>query len=287
MFLTESAPFNEVLTMDYKPLILFGITLLLTFLFARWFDRFFKKFVLDSSRVLENDPTNYQFLRHSVIALIYIIGTMLAINMVPSLRTLSTSLLAGAGILAVAIGFASQKAFSNIISGMFLIIFKPFRVNEFISIGNDIQGTVEDITLRHTVVKNLENKRIIIPNSYVSDAVVVNSSTIDKKICRPFFVGIAYDADLDKAMQAVMDEAQKHPLVIDNRSALDIANNLPIVNCRIVELGDSAITLKAWVWTKDTADALEVNCDLNKAIVERFRKENISIPFPHQEIIIK
>jgi len=71
-------------------------------------------------------------------------------------------MLAGAGILAVAVGFASQAALSNIISGVFVVIFKPFRVGDRLKI-NELTGVVEDITLRHTVIRDLENKRIIIP----------------------------------------------------------------------------------------------------------------------------
>ena len=268
----------DAMNIDYKAIIAFVIILIITFILARWFNRFFKRFVLESSAVLENDPTNYHFIRHIIIAMIYIVGFTLATNMVPSLRSLSNSLLAGASILAVAVGFASQKAFSNVISGMFLVIFKPFRLNQTISIGADIVGKVEDITLRHTVLINAENKRIIIPNAFVSDAVVVNASAVDEKICRYFEIRIAYNSDLDKAIQIIKEEAVKHSLCIDNRSEQEVDEGVPQVNCRVVALEDLGLRLRAWVWTKTNGDGFILNCDLNKIIVERFRNGGIEIP---------
>lgn len=91
-----------------------------TFILAWLVSRFFKKMIKLSTETMKNDPTNYLFMRHAITAIIYIVGFSIAIFMVPSLKTLASSLLAGAGILAVAVGFASQHALSNIISGVFI-----------------------------------------------------------------------------------------------------------------------------------------------------------------------
>ncbi|NJN78492.1 MAG: mechanosensitive ion channel [Saprospiraceae bacterium] len=157
------------------------------------------------------DPTNYLFFQHIVTASIYIAGFSAAMYMIPSLRTLSASLLAGAGIFAVAIGFASQKAFSNIISGLFIIIFKPFRIHDRLSIGNDVAGIVEDITLRHTVVRSYENKRFVIPNSLISEQVLVNSDITDSKIRKFIFFKVDYQSDLKQALSIIQELAENHP----------------------------------------------------------------------------
>ena len=86
-------------------------------------------------------------------------------NSIPSLKNLGTALFAGAGVMAAVKGFASQAAFSNIISGVFVILFKPFRVGDIVQLTNGLKGKVTDITFRHTVIKDYENRRIIIPNS--------------------------------------------------------------------------------------------------------------------------
>lgn len=266
----------------------FVIIFLITILVAKLFRRFFNKFILKSTVVMRNNPTGYQFVKHLGTALIYITGIGIAIQAIPPLRTLSASLLAGAGILAVAIGFASQSAFSNIISGLFIVIFRPFRVNDRITIEDTFAfGIVEDITLRHTVIRNPENKRIIIPNSLISNKVVVNSDLVDGKICRFVEVGVGYNADIDKVRQVLTQLIVEHPLCIDNRTAEDIANGLPQVRFRVISLGDFAVTVRAWAWTNNAADSYELVMDMNELILKRFREENIEIPYPHRVVIQK
>ena len=108
-------------------------------------NRFFLRLIRRSTHEMQNDPTNYQFLRHALNAIIYLVGFGIAIYTMPGLRALASSLLAGAGILAVAVGFASQHALSNIISGIFIVIFKPFRINDRLQV-RQLSGIVEDIT---------------------------------------------------------------------------------------------------------------------------------------------
>ena len=98
------------------------------------------------------------------------------------MKSLGTALFAGAGILAVIVGFASQKAFANIISGIFILISKPFKMSDIIEFTDGKKGVVEEITLRHTIIKDYENRRIIIPNSIISEETIINSNIQDEKI---------------------------------------------------------------------------------------------------------
>ena len=137
--------------------LLFPIGIVLfTVLIGTLFNRLVKRFIRKRSEELKNDVANYHFLRRGFTVLIYLLGLSLAVYSVPGLKTLAQSMLAGAGIAAVAIGFASQAALSNIIAGIFIVIFKPFRANDRIEIGTTISGVVEDITLRHTVIRNFK-----------------------------------------------------------------------------------------------------------------------------------
>lgn len=240
-----------------------------------------------SSKHLKVDETNYKFFRHFVSGVIYIVGIGLAIFAIPSLRTISVSLFAGAGILAVIIGFASQHAFSNIVSGIFITIFKPFRVGDRITLGVDLRGIVEDINLRHTIIRTFENKRVIIPNSVISDERIENASIEDEKICKYINFGISYDSNIDKAMKIMREEAEKHPNCIDNRTADEKKKKIPKVTVRVIGFSDSSVDLRAWVWAKNPADAFVLGCDLNKSIKEKFDKSKIEIPFPHRTIVYK
>ncbi|MEM1328581.1 MAG: mechanosensitive ion channel family protein [Bacteroidota bacterium] len=266
-------------------LIFIGI-LIATIIVAYIVDRIFKKIIRKSTETMKTNPTNYLFLRHIVTAVIYILGFGIAVSQVPSLKTLAASMLAGAGILAVAIGFASQAALSNVISGLFIIIFKPFRVNDRLAVGTD-SGIVEDITLRHTVIRNFQNERVIIPNSIISDQVLINSNLVDDHVCRWLEIGISYDSDIDLAKSIMADEARQHPLYYDVRTEEQIESGTPEVTVRVLGLGDSSVNLRAWVWARTAADGFLMSCDLYESVKKRFDREGIEIPFPHRTLVYK
>lgn len=256
-------------------------TFILKFLFKRVIVRFLK----NSTLIMKNDPTNFQFLRHFMTAIIYIIGFGLAIYTLPPLRSLAASMLAGAGILAVAIGFASQNALSNLISGVFIILFKPFRVNDRLRLQNSLAGVVEDITLRHTIMRDMENRRIIIPNSVMNQEIITNADLKDDNICRWLDIGIGYSADIDRAKAIMTEEALKHPLHVDVRTPEDVAEGKPDVVVRVIALGDFAVQLRAYVWAKDQANAFILGCDLLESIKKRFDAEGIEIPYPYRNVV--
>ena len=264
-----------------------GAIILATFVLAYMFRRFFNRFILNSTHIVKNDPTNYKFLKHTLSSLIYIIGFSLAVYRIEPLRAVANSLLAGAGILAVAVGFASQAALSNIISGVFLIIYKPFSVNDRITVRDTLRGVVEDITLRHTIIRDFENKRIVIPNSVISEEVVVNADLNDEKICRFVETGISYDSDVKKAKRIMQEEALKHPLHLDNRTAEQIEEGVEEVVVRVLSFGESSVNLRAWVWANNQADGFVMHCDLLESIKERFDAEGIEIPFPYRTLVFK
>jgi small-conductance mechanosensitive channel len=251
------------------------------------FNRLFRRFIYRSTLIVKNDPTNYHFLRHAITAMIYLVGFSWAVYSVPQMRTIANSLLAGAGILAVAVGFASQHALSNVISGLFIIIFKPFRVNDRLKIRDTLSGVVEDITLRHTVIRDFENRRILIPNAVISDEVIINSDFGDDKICLWLQMGISYDSDIDLAKEIMKKEALNHPLLLDNRSAEQIEEGEEVVKVKVISLDESSVTIRAWVWGNNNADAFTMKCDLLESIKKRFDAEGVEIPYPHRTVVEK
>lgn len=265
---------------------LFVGILVATIVVAFLVNRFFKRLIKRATTEMSNDPTNYQFLRHVVIALIYIVGFSVAIYMVPNLRALANSLLAGAGILAVAIGFASQHALSNIISGLFIVVFKPFRINDRVTL-RTMTGIVEDITLRHTVIRDFENKRIIIPNALISDEIIINSDFGDDKICKWIDIGISYDSDIEKAKALMKAQILSHSLLIDHRTEKQIEEGEELAPVRVVSLGDSSVNLRGWAWAENSANGFRMSCDLFEQIKIKFDKEGIEIPFPHRTLVHK
>lgn len=271
--------------LEYPLLIIvtFAIVMILSFISRRALDYFLKK----NSEQLNIDPTNFIFLKNSISYILCFIGLFWIFHKIPYFNSLGTALFAGAGVLAAVIGFASQKAFSNIIGGLFILIFKPFRVHDIIEISNNRKGVVEEITLRHTIIKDYESRRIVIPNSIISDETIINSSLTDDSIRKHINIGISYDSDMDTAISIIQEVITDHPACLDNRSELDKENNLPIVEVKVTSYDESSINLRAYAWTLDYHSAFELQCDTLKNIKPLFDQSGIEIPYPHRTITYK
>lgn len=248
------------------------------------FNRLYFRFIRFSTVIIRNDPTNYKFLGHTLTALIYTLGLTWAIYSLPALRGLANTLLAGAGILAVAIGFASQHALSNVISGVFIIIFRPFRVNDRIQLRDTLSGVVEDITLRHTVIRNFENRRIIIPNSVISEEILINADLNDERICRWVEVQVSFSTNLDLAKRIIHELIINHPHHIDSRTPDEIHEGVPLAPVRVIAFQESGILLRGYAWAKNNPDAFEMGCDLLEQIKIQFEANGIEIPVPQRVV---
>ncbi len=233
------------------------------------------------------DRTKFNFLKNSVGIVVYTIALILIINSIPALKNLGTALFAGAGVIAAIVGFASQAAFSNIVSGIFILIFKPFRIGDVIEFKAGMRGVVTDITFRQTVIKDYENKRIIIPNSIISEETIINSSIEEEAVRKHIHFGISYDANIDDAIAIIKEEIVTHPKFLDRRTAKEKKQNVPIMDVRVIAWGESSIDLRAYVWSKSYDDASALQCDVLKSIKERFDESGIEIPYPHRTIITK
>jgi len=262
-------------------------TILIALIISKILRSLINRFIRLSSTKLKVDPTQFNFLKNAVTFIIFLVAFIFIFYSIPVLKSFGITLFAGAGIIAAIIAFASQQAFANIISGIFIVIFKPLRVNDIVDIGNLPKGRVEDITLRHTVIRNYENRRMIIPNSVVSSEIITNSSIVDEHICNFIDMGISYDSDVDRAMEIMKNEAVKHPNYIDNRSAEQKKENVDAVIVRLMGFGDSSVNLRAFVWSKDHVSGFQMKTDLFKSIKEQFDKNNIEIPFPYRTLVFK
>jgi small conductance mechanosensitive channel len=264
----------------------YTVLVVATFVVAFFVNFFIKRVVgrvvVKYSNKLKADPTNFSFLKNSISFVIYMTAIVFVFSQIPSLRNIGTALMASAGVLAAIIGFASQKAFSNIISGVFILIFKPFGIGDVIEIEGNKMGTVEEITMRHTVIRDFENLRIVIPNSIISDATVVNTSLIDDRIRKHLNYKVGFEADVDKAIEVIQRVIAAHPLVIDVRTDRQILAGEPLIQIRVVEIGEYYYRIKAYAWVKDFDDSFTLECDMNLAVPKALKQNNIEIPFPHQ-----
>ena len=267
--------------------IIYAIILVIAFLLTLWVRRFIHRFVSASSIHLKVDPTKYNFIKNAASLIIFTLALFLIIYSVPELRSLGTTLLASAGIATAVLAFASQAALSNIISGVFIVIFKPFRVDDLIRMDGGRSGIVEDITLRHTVIRDFQNQRIIVPNAVISEQTIVNAHIGDERMKRQIFFNISYDSNIDKAFNIIREEAEKHPYCLDGRTPEEKRAGWPLIKCRVTGFGDSSVNLRADVWSNSPEESWELYCDLNKIVKERFDNEGIEMPFPYRTIVYK
>ncbi|PAV13829.1 mechanosensitive ion channel protein MscS [Methanosarcina spelaei] len=287
---------------------------LVTVLTARNVNSLLEHHFVKANNRLHMDPTSFRMFRHIVVALIYFMGIVVVIFSIPSLRNLSVALFTGAGIAGIVIGFAAQNTLSNIIAGISLAVFQPFRVGDRLNIMNEY-GKVTDLNLRHTVIITWDNRRLIIPNSVISNEAIINWTIEDPAVIWPIDVGISYDADIDQARRIMIEEARKHPNVMSPQKVqysvvkpsliksetlrmgfLDSPVLHPVdpdfrergeVKVNVVELGESAVNLRMNVWFKDRSIAYSSGCEIREAIKKRFDKEGIEIPYPHRTIVYK
>ncbi len=245
------------------------------------------RFLRTATRKLKVDPTRYNFFKNAVDFILFLIAVIVIFKSIPSLRTYGTTLLTGAGVLAAIVGFASQSAFSNIISGIFLVIFRPFSVGDRIRVGQLYTGDVEDITLRHTVIKDFENRRIVIPNSVISNETIINSTIVDEKVTMFIEFTISFDSDMRKAMAIMREVSEAHPQCIDNRTPEEIEKGDTVVMVRALNVLELGMQLRAWVWANNPSVGFEMKCDLIQQIKERFDEAGIQVAFPMRALVYK
>lgn len=184
----------------------------------------------------------------------------------------TTSFVAIFGALAFAIGMALQGSLGHFASGVLLLVFKPYKVGDLVEIGGGNTGTVEGIQIFNTILKTLDNKRIIVPNGVVTSNVMTNISG-QGEIGVELTFGIGYNDDIDKARNIILKVGKECPWILDS----------PAQGVVVAELADSSVNLATRPFCKsehywDTYFYMQEN------VKKAFDAEGISIPFPQMDV---
>jgi len=264
-----------------------GFTLVVTFL--TWIlsriIRYIIHKIIVRTRLEASNKTALLFMRSTVKMILGILALIYIVYTIPVLRQKAVLIISSAGVFAAIIGFAAQSAIANLVSGVFIVIFKPFRAGDFIKLDENRLGIVEDITLRHTIINNFENKRLIIPNSIISKESILNHTIEDSKILsfNNFILGMY--ADIDLARKIITEEAAKLPNIIDKRTPEAHANNKPLINVRVVNTKESVIHMRAYVWIEGPEKEFNNKSILREAVHKRFILEGVNLPIPLRKMI--
>ncbi|MDQ3129621.1 MAG: mechanosensitive ion channel [Acidobacteriota bacterium] len=182
-----------------------------------------------------------------------------------------------AGAIGIGVGFGLQNVASNFISGLIIMFERPIKIGDRIEVG-DINGKVTGIGARSTTVRTNDNITIIVPNSKFIEENVVNWSFEENIVRFRVAVGVAYDSDISLVKNLLLEVARENKDVLEE----------PKSAVRLIEFGDSSINLQLWVWTKTKLQRKAAFIsDLNFAIWEKFRANDIEIPFPQTDLHIR
>jgi small conductance mechanosensitive channel len=243
------------------------IILFLGWMAASWV----KKILLKAMRRAKMDETLARFLssmaRYGVLAF-----TLVAVLSQFGIQT--TSLIAVMGAAGLAIGLAMQGTLSHVAAGVMLLIFRPFKIGDYIDGGGE-SGTIEEIGLFTTTMNTPQNVRIIIPNSQLWDTSLKNYSS-NRQRRLDLTVGIGYGDDINKAFKTILAVVKKDKRALSSPAAPMVAVN---------GLGESSVDMTIRVWC-DREDYWAMKFDLTKAIKEALDKAGISIPFPQRDMHI-
>jgi small conductance mechanosensitive channel len=183
----------------------------------------------------------------------------------------TTSLIALLGAAGLAIGLALQGTLSNVAAGVMLLLFRPFRVGDYIE-GGGLAGTVKSVSLFITELATPDNVQIIAPNSQLWGSAIKNYSFHPTRRV-DIALGIAYEDEIDKALAAIVDEAKKDSRVLGD----------PAPMAAVTDLGDSSVNFTVRVWC-NAADFWNLKFDLTKNLKNRMDAENITIPYPQRQV---
>jgi len=230
--------------------------------------KYVKKWIKTTEKLEKLDTGVRSFLSSFASISLYIV---LFITVAMTLGIPTTSFITALASCGVAIGLALQGTLSNFAGGLMILLFKPFKVGDYIEASGE-SGTVDSITVVYTILRTPDNKMITIPNGTLTNSVIENYSAHDTRRVDMVFTA-SYDCDVDKVKEILMNAARYHERVLKDPE--------PFV--RMTEHGENALKYTVRVWCKNE-DYWDVKFDITERIRKDFAENEIVIPFPQLEI---
>ncbi len=263
---------SDVFTLDFLASMLgnvvAAILLLLVGLFiGRWVKG---RITAMSARSARLDDTLFNFLGNIARYVVLIFTTLIVLN---TFGVQTTSIIAALGAAGLAVGLALQGTLSNVAAGVMIIVFRPIKLGDFITVAG-VSGTVKDITLNTTELASLGNTQIIVPNSEVWGNVIENYSIYKTRRAEWTF-GVGYGANLATAERVI-----RETIMADERSMTDPA---PFI--QVNALNDSSVDFLVRVWVA-SGDFFQFQADMKRRVKEALDENGVDIPFPTRTLHI-
>jgi len=201
-----------------------------------------------------------------------IVGLMMVVD---QLGFNITALLAGAGVAGLAVSFAAQDTIANIISGVAIIIDRPFKKGDWIALG-DLHAVVDDIRLRTTVLNTFDNESLVVPNKQLAQERIVNY-TLTPRIRSRVDIGIAYKEDIEAARKVMLGTLQDDPKILSD----------PAPDVVVMGLGASSVDLQMRFWIENPRDKVVMAWKYTERCKQALDAAGIEIPFPHMQLFME
>ena len=185
-----------------------------------------------------------------------------------------TPLFASAGIAGIAVALAAKDTLANFFGGICIMVDKPFKIRDYIILDSGERGEVVDIGIRSTRIKTRDDVLITVPNSILANSKIINESAPVPRFRIRIPVGVAYESDLEKVDDILVDIARSNSMVSKD----------PEPRVRLRAFGDSSIDFELLCWVEDPRNRGHATHQLMNAIYKAFEKEAISIPFPQRDV---
>jgi small conductance mechanosensitive channel len=197
--------------------------------------------------------------------------TFVIIAAIGRLGIQTTSLIAIMGAAGLAIGLSLQGSLSNFAAGVLIVMFRPYRVGDFVEAAG-VSGSVVQVQILTTVLKTGDNKQVVVPNGQIMGSIITNySANTTRRV--DLTIGVSYDDDLDKVRATLQDLIDADDRILKDPAAL----------IAVSELADSSVNFVVRTWV-NSSDYWGVYFGLTEAIKKRFDKEGISFPYPQQDV---
>ncbi len=257
----------------------YNITIALAIFFIIWISLKIIKKILFTRTVKRIDKGTVSSIFLLIKYFLWVIGVIIILQ---TIGVNITYLIASSAALLVGLGLGIQQIFNDVVSGLFLLFEGNVKVGDIVQF-NDISdtekivATVRQINLRTSKVESRDNVIIIVPNSKLISENVINWSAIDKKTRFKIEIGVAYGSDVMNVKNILLKVADRHPKV----------SKTPPPFVRFSDFGNSSLQFQLFFFTLESFRVKNIKSDLRFSIYEEFAKNNITIPFPQQDIYIK
>lgn len=264
----------EPITSKMSPMMMditvIALTLLIGLLAIKIVDYIFKKFK-------KTGKISYNFLNTLIKGFIILLMIFKIGNLSQTFQSMAGSILMSSSLIVAVLAFAFQKSLEDLIAGFMISVFRPFEVGDRINFVNmRIVGYIEDISLRHTTIRTFTNSRLIVPNSVMNKEVLENSHIVDPISGGFLDITIAYTADIDRAMEIMVECVESDKDVLDIRPINERVGR-HFTTVFINELSEYGVNLRVTIWTANVDLNFETVSRLRKEIVKRFVAEGIEI----------